>query len=82
MFFQKMSVPVQSTVTISSFLGLDRRARGELGSFREMENLTSDGYPTLTVRPRRCNTLEIELRGAGDMRLYGLTRVWQKGGSQ
>ena len=49
MFFQKMSVPVQSTVTISSFLGLDRRARGELGSFREMENLTSDGYPTLTV---------------------------------
>lgn len=53
MFFQKMSVPVQSTVTISSFLGLDRRARGELGSFREMENLTSDGYPTLTVRPRR-----------------------------
>lgn len=51
MFFQKMSVPVQSTVTISSFLGLDRRARGELGSFREMENLTSDGYPTLTVRP-------------------------------
>ena len=53
MFFQKMSVPVQSTVTVSSFLGLDRRARGELGSFREMENLTSDGYPTLTVRPRR-----------------------------
>lgn len=48
-----MSVPVQSTVTVSSFLGLDRRARGELGSFREMENLTSDGYPTLTVRPRR-----------------------------
>ena len=37
---------------------------------------------TLTVRPRRCNTLEVELRGAGDMRLYGLTRVWQKGGSQ
>ena len=37
---------------------------------------------TLTVRPRRCNTLEIELRGVGDMRLYGLTRVWQKGGSQ
>ena len=53
MFFQKMSVPVQSTVTVSSFLGMDRRARGELGSFREMENLTSDGYPTLTVRPRR-----------------------------
>ena len=53
MFFQKMSVPVQSTVTVSSFLGLDRRARGELGSFRGMENLTSDGYPTLTVRPRR-----------------------------
>ena len=53
MFFQKMSVPVQSTVTVRNFLGLDRRARGELGSFREMENLTSDGYPTLTVRPRR-----------------------------
>ena len=53
MFFQKMSVPVQSTVTVSSFLGLDRRARGELGSFREMENLCAQGYPTLTVRRPR-----------------------------
>lgn len=37
---------------------------------------------TLTVKPRRCNAVEVELRGAGDMRLYSLTRIWQKGGSQ
>ncbi|MFQ9443327.1 MAG: hypothetical protein ACLR01_00130 [Vescimonas sp.] len=44
-------------------LGLDRRARGELGSFREMENLTSDGYPTLTVRPRRGLAGQVESPG-------------------
>lgn len=53
MYFPKLSTPRQSRVSISRFPGLDRRPRGAKGSFREMENLCADGYPTLTVRRRR-----------------------------
>ena len=53
MYFPQLSAPRQSRVTVSRFLGLDRRPRGQEGSFREMENLCADGYPTLTVRRPR-----------------------------
>ena len=53
MYFPQLSTPRQSRVTVSRFLGLDRRPRGQEGSFREMENLCADGYPTLTVRRPR-----------------------------
>ena len=53
MYFPQLSTPRQSWVTVSRFLGLDRRPRGQEGSFREMENLCADGYPTLTVRRPR-----------------------------
>lgn len=50
MYFPQLSIPRQSRVTVSRFLGVDRRPRGQEGSFREMENLCAQGYPTLTVR--------------------------------
>ena len=43
MYFPQLSTPRQSRVTVSRFLGLDRRPRGQEGSFREMENLCADG---------------------------------------
>lgn len=53
MFFSKLTVPTQNRVTVSRFLGYDRRNGGELGCFEKMENLTSDGFPALSVRKRR-----------------------------
>ena len=53
MFFPKLAVPAQSRVTVSRFLGYDRRNGGELGCFEKMENLTSDGFPALSVRKKR-----------------------------
>ena len=53
MFFPKLAVPTQNRVTVSRFLGYDRRNGGELGCFEKMENLTSDGFPALTVRKKR-----------------------------
>lgn len=50
MYFPKLNAPRQSRVTVNRFPGLDRRPRGQEGSFREMENLCAQGYPTLTVR--------------------------------
>ena len=53
MFFPKLTSPEQNRVTVSRFLGYDRRNGGELGCFEKMENLTSDGFPALTVRKKR-----------------------------
>lgn len=53
MYFPKLNAPRQSRVTVNRFPGLDRRPRGQEGSFREMENLCAQGYPTLTVRRPR-----------------------------
>ena len=77
-------------IGIALRLELARFSRAEVllrydgfGPWKQVGAVVGQGTAfTLTVRPRRCNTLEIELRGVGDMRLYGLTRVWQKGGSQ
>ncbi len=71
-------------------LELARYSRAEVllrydgfGPWKQVGAVVGQGTAfTLTVRPRRCHTVEIELRGAGDMRLYSLTRIWQKGGSQ
>lgn len=53
MFFPKLTAPTQNRVTVSRFLGYDRRNGGELGCFEKMENLTSDGFPALSVRKKR-----------------------------
>ena len=53
MYLAKLSVPGQKRVTLNRFLGYDARIRTAEGAFCRMENLTSDGYPALTVRPAR-----------------------------
>ncbi len=53
MFFPKMKPPRQHRVTISRFLGYDRRERIETGSFAWMKNLSGRGFPAMTVRPGR-----------------------------
>lgn len=35
---------------------------------------------SLMLRPRRCSALELRLEGTGPMRLYGMERIWQRGG--
>ena len=37
------------------------------------------GSFTLPLRPRRCDSLELRLRGRGEMRLYALTQVLERG---
>lgn len=78
MFFPKMAVPAQSRVTVNRFMGYDRRNGGELGCFEKMENLTSDGYPSLTVRKKRSMVTQLS-------RPNGLTSkdclVWVDGSS-
>ncbi|MBP3494375.1 MAG: hypothetical protein J6J83_07185 [Oscillospiraceae bacterium] len=53
MFFPKLNILRQSRVTVSRFLGYDRRERAAQGSFSHMENLCSDAYPALQVRCKR-----------------------------
>lgn len=64
MFFPRMKPPRQSRVTISRFLGYDRRERIETGSFAKMKNLTGRGFPTMTVRPRRGLVAKLAQPGA------------------
>lgn len=42
------------------FKGYDRELRIGEGEFRDMENLSSDGYPVLTVRKRRGTLVDID----------------------
>ena len=53
MFLSQFTAPAQQRVTVSKFGGYDARRRAPLGSFARMENLTGDGYPTLSVREKR-----------------------------
>ena len=53
MFLSQFKAPAQQRVTVSKFGGYDVRCRAPLGSFARMENLTGDGYPTLSVREKR-----------------------------
>ena len=53
MFFNKLKAPPLQRITVSAFGGLDLRPRCAAGSFTNMVNLTSDGYPALQVRQRR-----------------------------
>jgi hypothetical protein len=77
MFFPKWTVPRQQRVTVSRFLGLDRRARCERGAFAALENLCSDDYPALAVRPAR-RTLDRAGRPRG--LTVRDTPVWVDGG--
>ena len=53
MFFPTLKPADLRRVTMDVFPGLDRRESAEPGGLREMENLSSDGYPTLSTRPLR-----------------------------
>ena len=53
MYFAKLNVPAQNRVSVQKFLGYDAGMRTADGAFRAMKNLCSDGYPSLTVRPKR-----------------------------
>lgn len=64
MFFPKLATTVQNRVTVNRFLGYDRRNGGELGCFEKMENLTSDGFPALSVRKKRSMLTQLT-RGNG-----------------
>ncbi len=63
MLFPQLHIPRQSRLTISRFLGLDRRERGEAGSFAAMENLWADGYPALQTRPGRALAARLDAPG-------------------
>ena len=77
-------VGVALRIELARFSRAEVRLRCDgFGPWKQVGAVVGQGTAfTLTVRPRRCHTLEIELRGAGEMRLYSLTRIWQKGGSQ
>ena len=60
MFLSQLPAPAQQRVTVSKFSGYDARPRTALGAFRRMENLTGDGYPTLSVRGKRKTVTTLE----------------------
>lgn len=53
MFLPSLSIAQTSREMTAAFAGLDRRPVIASGAFAHMQNLTSDAYPLLTVRPRR-----------------------------
>lgn len=63
MLFPQLNIPRQSRLTVSRFLGWDRRERSETGSFARMENLCADAYPALQTRPRRSLAARLEVPG-------------------
>lgn len=60
MFFPAMKPNDLRRVTLERFPGLDRREAAETGGFREMRNLSADGYPTLCTRPKRSIAAQTE----------------------
>ena len=60
MFLSQCKAPAQQRVTVSKFLGYDARPRTPLGAFARMENLTGDGYPTLSVREKRKTVMALD----------------------
>lgn len=60
MFFSHLRSQSLSRRTVNLFLGCDRQARPAQGSFTEMENLSSSGYPALEVRLRRGTVTTLE----------------------
>ena len=53
MFYPKLGKLGGTRKTVQRFLGYDRNPRGAEGSFWDMENLCSDGYPVLAPRSPR-----------------------------
>ena len=53
MFLSQFAAPRQQWLTVSKFGGYDARSRAPLGAFARMENLSGDGYPTLSTREKR-----------------------------
>ena len=55
--------------TVSAFGGIDRRPVIADGKWADMENMTGDGYPTVSVRGRRGT---VSLRGEGEITGIGV----------
>lgn len=55
MQYPKLNSLNSSTDYMDLFLGLNHNLRQNDNEFYDMKNLTSDGYPTLSVRPQRGN---------------------------
>jgi len=53
MYLANLKAASQKRIITSRFLGYDARTRTSDGAFAQMQNLCSDGYPSLTVRPKR-----------------------------
>lgn len=53
MRFPMLTLPATVRRTQDMFLGLNRNPCPGEGEFSDMENLSSDGYPLLTTRPKR-----------------------------
>ena len=53
MYLPKQTAIRRSQTVISAFGGYEHTLRVAEGAFYDMENLSSDGFPQMTVRPRR-----------------------------
>ena len=53
MFYPKLGQVGRRREMVQRFLGYDRNVRGADGSFRDMENLCSEGFPVLSPRAPR-----------------------------
>lgn len=65
MYFIGMKTASQQRTAVRAFAGLDRRNGAGAGSFCTMENLCGDGYPALTVRPKRGVVANLNGYGGG-----------------
>ncbi|MBE6990208.1 MAG: hypothetical protein E7426_05635 [Ruminococcaceae bacterium] len=78
MFFPRLTAPALRRTAVTAFAGYDRRTPLQPGAFAHTENLCADGWPALTVRPRRAVAATLH-------RPNGLTAkdalIWVDGGT-
>ena len=65
MYLSGMKPASVQKMALRAFGGLARRAGAPPGSFETMENLSGEGYPALTVRPKRGTVANLTASGGG-----------------